>query len=120
MHINNIRVLARNTPEISEYSIAEEKRLQGAPRQRLENHYSSPCEQFHTGIWQSETGAWKVDYTEHEYCEILEGNSVISDEQGNRLEVGPGDRFVIPAGFGGSWQVTVPCRKLYVVFESNR
>ncbi|HLD67170.1 MAG TPA: cupin domain-containing protein, partial [Pseudomonas sp.] len=30
-----------------------------------------------------------------------------------------GDRFVIPAGFSGTWEVLEPCRKVYVMFEQT-
>ena len=28
-----------------------------------------------------------------------------------------GDRFVIPAGFSGTWEVIEPTRKVYAMFE---
>ncbi|WP_223953968.1 cupin domain-containing protein, partial [Aeromonas caviae] len=64
-----------------------------------------------------EYGCWAVHYTEHEYCQMLEGEAVIHDEQGGRLHLKPGDQFVIPAGFVGQWETLTPCRKLYVIFE---
>ena len=30
-----------------------------------------------------------------------------------------GDRFVIPAGFRGTWEVLETCRKIYVTFEQK-
>jgi uncharacterized protein len=100
------------------YQLPEEKRIEGDPEQVIENHYSSPCGQFHTGVWQSEAGSWRIQYTEHEYCEILEGSSVITDDNGQSMTVAVGDRFVIPAGFKGTWSVPEHCRKVYVIFES--
>ncbi|GGK05209.1 cupin domain-containing protein [Pseudomonas matsuisoli] len=96
---------------------APEKILSGAPDQTIHNHYSSPCGQFSAGIWEGAVGQWKVNYTEHEYCEILEGASRLRDEAGESKTVRKGDRFVIPAGFTGTWEVLEPCRKVYVVFE---
>jgi uncharacterized protein len=58
-----------------------------------------------------------VNYTEMEYCEILEGVSVIRDEAGNDKVLRAGDRFVIPSGFKGTWEVVEPCRKIYVAYE---
>ncbi|WP_414028394.1 cupin domain-containing protein, partial [Escherichia coli] len=29
------------------------------------------------------------------------------------------DRFVIPAGFQGTWEVLEACRKVYVIFEAK-
>lgn len=101
------------------YEVAPEKVLSGEPKQQLENHYSSPCDQFHAGVWQGQVGSWKVNYSEHEYCEILSGSSEIIDEAGNSITVTKGDRFVIPAGFKGIWRVLQECRKIYVVFEQK-
>ncbi|MCY1403997.1 hypothetical protein D9M71_191940 [compost metagenome] len=60
-----------------------------------------------------------MNYTEHEYCEILQGVSVIRDQDGNARTVRTGDRFVIPAGFQGTWEVLESCRKVYVIFEQK-
>ncbi|GIU45535.1 cupin domain-containing protein [Shewanella algidipiscicola] len=109
--------LAQHTAKIEHYEVAKEKVISGDPKQQLENHYSSPCDQFHTGVWQGEQGSWKVNYTEHEYCEILAGSSQITDSLGNSITVTKGDRFVIPAGFAGVWKVIEQCRKIYVIFE---
>ncbi|MCU7996853.1 cupin domain-containing protein [Shewanella sp. SM101] len=113
-----IRFAAAQTP-VETYQLPTEKLLAGNPTQGLENHYSSPCDQFHSGIWQSESGAWKINYTEYEYCEILEGMSVITDLQGQSQTFTVGDRFIIPAGFQGTWEVVEPCRKVYVIYEQK-
>lgn len=101
------------------YRPAPEKVLAGDPRQSVRNAYGSTCGQFNAGIWEGEVGCWTVSYTEHEYCEILAGVSLITDEAGETLRVAAGDRFVIPAGFRGTWEVLEPCRKIYVVYEAK-
>ncbi len=45
--------------------------------------------------------------------------SVLRDNDGNSKTLRTGDRFVIPAGFRGTWEVLEPCRKIYVVFEEK-
>ncbi|GIU13293.1 hypothetical protein TUM4261_27380 [Shewanella sp. c952] len=105
---------------VERYKLAAEKLLQGDPEQQLQNHYSSDCDQFHAGVWQGDIGRWKVCYSEHEYCEILSGASVVTDNDGNQTTVKTGDRFVIPAGFEGTWEVLEDCRKVYVIFEPTR
>ncbi|MCP3128052.1 cupin domain-containing protein [Shewanella sp. KJ2020] len=117
--INAIIRFATAQTTAQTYQLPAEKLLSGNPTQGLENHYSSPCDQFHSGIWQSESGAWKINYTEYEYCEILEGRSVITDLQGQSQTFTVGDRFIIPAGFQGTWEVVEPCRKVYVIFEQK-
>ena len=58
-----------------------------------------------------------MHYTEHEYCQLLEGEVRIHDGQGGQLHLKPGDQFVIPAGFVGEGETLGACRKLYVIFE---
>lgn len=67
------------------------------------------------GIWQSTPGAWRISYDEWEYCRILEGRSVITEEGGAAVTVEPGDSFVIPPGFRGTWEVVETTRKDYVI-----
>ncbi|QYJ74440.1 cupin domain-containing protein [Shewanella sp. FJAT-52076] len=117
--ISDITRFSTSGAQIEQYFLPEEKRLEGNPLQSLTNHYSSPCGQFHAGVWQSDGGKWNVNYTEHEFCDILEGSSIICDSEGNSLTVEAGDKFVIPAGFKGTWEVVEHCRKIYVIFEQS-
>jgi uncharacterized cupin superfamily protein len=47
--------------------------LAGIPRARVSNQYAEPTHQFFCGIWTSTAGKWRVRYTEHEFCVIIEG-----------------------------------------------
>ena len=108
MNIQQIVDFAQVLTEAERYRPAAEKVL---------NHYASPCGQFAAGVWEGAPGQWTVNYTEHEYCEIVHGVSVLRDEEGNARTLRTGDRFVIPAGFKGTWEVLETCRKIYVMFE---
>ena len=101
-----------------EYFLPPEKLLQGNPRQTVWMQYTDPTGQFMAGIWHSERGRWKILYTEQEYCRMLEGVSVITDQAGTAVTVRPGDEFVIPAGFDGTWEVLEPTRKHFVIYSS--
>ena len=94
------------------------KLLAGNPRQSLWPHYQNAAGTFSTGHWQGEPGKWRVHYTEEEYCEILAGRSVITDEHGVARTVQAGDRFVIGRGFSGTWEVLETTLKVYVVYEA--
>ena len=99
------------------YEVNPEKMLGGSPRQILSNHYSSPGSEFHVGFWDAEIGKWQVNYTEYEYCEILQGVILMTDSAGLQQTVRAGDRFVIEAGYKGTWEVLEYARKVYVIFE---
>jgi len=98
-------------------AVAPGKLIDGDGRQAVANAYSDPGGQFHAGTWTAEPATWRVSYTEHEYCEILEGRIRMQHADGTVREVGPGDRFVVPAGWRGTWQVLERARKVYVIFE---
>jgi hypothetical protein len=105
-----------DAPEI--YRVAPEKRLVGDPEQRLWLQYTDASGQFYAGVWESDPGTWRIRYTEVEYCRILSGRSRITAADGTVTEVGPGDEFVIPSGFEGTWQVLERTRKTFVIHEA--
>jgi len=119
MSIESIVDFSEATTAAERVTPAAEKILKGEPNQTVYNHYNSPCGQLNAGVWEGEVGQWKVNYTEHEYCEIVQGVSVLRDEEGKAKTLRAGDRFVIPAGFKGTWEVLEACRKIYVVFEQK-
>jgi uncharacterized cupin superfamily protein len=117
MSISHVRRLDTNTPAAERSLIAPDRLLAGDPRQGTFNLFSDPGQQFHVGLWESEPATWKVRYSEHEFCTILEGRLLMRDEAGGEITIGPGESFVIEAGFAGTWQVLEKVRKIYVIFE---
>jgi uncharacterized protein len=97
--------------------VAADRLIAGQPAQAIANAYSDPGEAFHCGVWEGDAGAWRVRYTEHEFCHMLAGRVRIVGDDGSETIVAAGDSFVIPAGFGGIWEVLEPARKLYAVYE---
>jgi uncharacterized protein len=111
-----ITVLDRNrSGEVSDP--APDRILAGIPHGRLSNQYSDGSQVFHCGWWSSTAGKWRVEYTEHEFCVIIDGRVRIESRSGERLEFKSGDAFVVPAGFAGTWEVLAPCKKWYAIFE---
>ena len=99
------------------YHVDEEKCIEGNPQQSLWNHYSDPRDQFHSAVWQRDLGRWKVNYTEYECCQILAEISMLHGSDGSGRKLVAGDKFVIPAGFSGEWEVIETIKKIYVIFE---
>ena len=96
---------------------APERVLAGSPRARVQNHYTDVGGRFFAGSWSGTPGKWRVVYTEHEFCHLLEGRVVLTSDDGRRWEFGPGNTWVIPAGFSGTWETVEPARKLYAIFD---
>ena len=64
-------------------------------------------------------GKWRVRYTEHELCVLIEGRVRLESVSGEKHELRAGDAFVVPAGFRGHWEVAEPCKKWYAIFEAK-
>lgn len=112
-------VSLRDPLEADVTSPAPDRIVRGAPEQRLANYFSDASGQFFAGRWQSTPGAWRIRYTESELCVIVEGKVTIRSEDGESWTFGPGDAFVVPSGFSGTWEVIESCTKIYAVFESR-
>ena len=87
------------------------------PEQFVRNAYADPTSQFFGGLWRSGVGAWRVHYTEHELCVLRSGRVRLRDDDGREWTFGPGECFVIPAGFRGLWEVLEPAEKFYAIYE---
>ena len=108
---------SEHDPEYAEDLTDEAKCVSGRPVQRTWHHFTSDDEKFFAGLWEAGRGCWKVSYTENEFCQILEGRSILRDADGNEHLLETGDNFVIPAGFCGEWEVVETTKKIYVIYE---
>lgn len=72
---------------------------------------------LYAGIWRSTPGKWRIAYSEWEYCRILSGLSVITEDGGAARIVRTGDSFVLRPGFAGTWEVVEATVKDFVVRE---
>jgi hypothetical protein len=109
--------IPHDTPASEAIVVASGKLIAGNPSQGVANLFSDPGAQFHCGIWEAEPAEWRVSYSEHEYCLMLEGRILIRADDGAETLVVAGDSFVVPAGFSGTWQVLEKARKVYVIYE---
>lgn len=70
---------------------------------------------LYAGVWESTPGKWRIRYDEWEYCRILSGVSVVTEDGGASRRLTAGDSFIIRPGFAGTWEVVETTRKEYVV-----
>lgn len=92
-----------------------ERVLSGNPVFRTWNIEESPDGMLFAGIWEGTPGTWRVEYDEWEFCHILAGVSIITEDGEAPRTVRAGDHFVLQPGFQGSWDVVETTRKEYVV-----
>ena len=67
------------------------------------------------GIWRATPGRWRVSYDEWEYCRIISGLSVITQDGGPSRILRPTDSIIIRPGFTGIWEVMETTVKDYVI-----
>ena len=95
--------------------IAADRVLAGEPVQDTWLEFADEASGFYVG--RCTPGKWRIAYTEREYCLLLSGVSVLTDEDGQATTLRAGDAFVIPAGFRGTWEVLETTTKRFVISE---
>jgi uncharacterized protein len=115
--MNKSVVLLDGPVESQEARLDPERLVSGQPVTRVANYFTDTTQQFFAGRWSATRGKWRVRYTENELCVMTAGRVVIESESGQRSTFGPGDAFVVPAGFAGTWEVLEDCSKIYAIFE---
>ena len=104
-------------PQPERYLPAPERLISGHPAQTMHNLFTSADGRFNSGIWECEPGAWRVIFSESEFCHLIEGEIIVSGDDGSERTFRAGDGFVSPAGFTGVWNVTKRTKKYYAMYE---
>ena len=90
--------------------------LAGSPSTTTINYHTSADGRFFSGEWHSTPGKWAVSYDEDEFVLILAGRCILTSAEGIAETFGPGDSFVIPQGFAGTWETLETLRKVYAIY----
>ena len=64
-------------------------------------------------IWSKEASTFPWTYDEEETCYFLEGDVVVTPEDGPPVEMGAGDLVTFPKGMSCTWEIRDPVRKHY-------
>lgn len=64
-------------------------------------------------VWGCEGSEFSWSYDQREVCYLLEGEVVVTPEDGAPVELGSGDLVIFPAGMSCRWDVQQPVRKHY-------
>ncbi len=81
--------------------------------------FDSISNKLKSGIWESTPGKWKFRNSHWEYCRILSGTSVITENTGKQFTVKAGDSFILKPGFTGTWEVVETTQKDFVAVECD-
>jgi uncharacterized cupin superfamily protein len=87
----------------------------GDPQTSIRVLHTSADGLVQVGIWACTPGGWAItDRPDTEVVHLLEGRARITDADGTRHDLGPGDAIVLPRGWSGRWDILETARKLYV------
>lgn len=110
-----LKTQGTNAPAPEAEQITAPRSLTGPIDTVTWNHFTGENDRLYCGIWQSAPGKHNVSYTEWEFCHLIEGEAVLTDEDGHAVHIKTGEGFIIPAGFKGTWESLTPLKKHYVI-----
>lgn len=113
--IIRLTTAGEDRPKVVVARAPAEKLVAGDPVTQTWNAYSSADGRLHCGIWESSKGVVKVHYDEWEFCHFIQGEAILTREDGMNWRLTKGDAFIIPAGFKGTWETIRKVKKHYVI-----
>ncbi len=64
-------------------------------------------------IWEKAVSTFPWSYDETETCYFLEGNVIVTPDDGDPVEMGKGDLVTFPAGMSCTWEIKQDVSKHY-------
>lgn len=64
-------------------------------------------------VWEKEISEFAWEYDEKETCYIIEGEVIVTPENGKSVQFGKGDLVIFPEGIKCIWKITKAVRKHY-------
>lgn len=68
---------------------------------------------FQWPIWTKEVSEFPWTYDEAETCYFLEGDVIVTPDEGQSVQVGKGDLVTFPAGMSCTWKILKDVKKHY-------
>ncbi len=64
-------------------------------------------------IWEKDISVFPWHYDSTETCYLLEGEVIVTPQQGEAVRFGKGDLVTLPQGLSCTWDIRKPVRKHY-------
>jgi hypothetical protein len=101
-------------------NLENENVIEGDPVETGYNFFTDGSGQLTAGVWECTPCTTQTDsYPVDEFCYILSGTVVITDDAGHSETFKAGDCFVIPKGLSCTWHMPETTRKYYVIFDAK-
>lgn len=105
---------APGTPSLSQ--AAPDRLIAGDPSYKTWEMQAAGHANIRTGIWEATPGTTRsIKGETWEYCTILSGVVVLTEDGGTPQRFTAGDTFVMRPGFVGTWETVETVRKLWVI-----
>ena len=114
MYVSHFLAVTTAGAEQEEGAPAPDRVLAGHPRFKTWNVEEADGG-LYAGIWEATLGKWRIEYEEWEFCHILSGVSIVTEDGGEAHTLKAGDSFILRPGFKGTWEVVETTRKEYVI-----
>lgn len=90
----------------------------GTADERGHIFFTNPEGTVNAGVWECTPCTEAIDdYPYDQCCFVLMGKLTITDQAGHAETFVPGEAFMIPRGFKGSWRMTEPYKNFFVTVE---
>ncbi len=100
--------------------LENENVIEGTPTETGHNYYTDATGRLTAGVWECTACTTQIDsYPVDEFCLILSGTVVVTDDAGRAETFKPGDAFIIPKGLKCIWHMPETTRKYYVIFDAE-
>ncbi len=100
--------------------LENENVIEGNPTEIGHTYFTDDTGQLTAGVWECTPCTSQIDsYPVDEFCFILSGVVVVTDDTGHSETFKPGDSFVIPKGLKCTWHMPETTRKYFVIFNAK-
>jgi uncharacterized protein len=106
---------AANAAVTDQGPVPAEMVVEGAPHTSGTVVFVNADGSSEAGIWDCSAGAYRVTVERDEFCHLLRGRVVVSEDGQDPVELRPGDCMMFPRGWTGEWRIVESVRKAYMI-----
>ena len=100
---------------LTDFPIPADQITEGTPIARIWINAQSADRKVTQGVWDCTAGTFSWDYTWDEFLMILEGEAIITSDNGGTTTLRAGDTAHLPLGLRTSWHVPTYVKKTFVL-----
>ncbi len=121
MHTKVIRLLPDGDPQtgMAPSSLVDRADfLVGDPSETIHTPFTNVQGNVTAGVWECSPCRQEIErYGVDEFCTVLSGSLTVTNADGQAETFGPGDSFVMPQDFKGTWHITETLKKFWMIVE---